>query len=299
MALITSNMSKLLLPGLRKIYGDEYGEWKEEYSVVFDVDSSAKHSEEDQGITGFGLVPEKAQGESIRFDIAYQGYTKRYTHVTYGLGFIITQEMWEDALYRNIKRMPKALARSTKSTVEILAANYLNLAFSATQLGADGVELCSAVHPLVGGGVFRNTLSVPADLDITSFEQALIDIQEFVCDRGLKIAARPLMLVVHPSNDFQAQYILKSDRLPDTANNNYNPARGILPRGHVIMHWLTDPDAWFIKTDVPYGLTFLWRRRPVFKDDTDFNAENAKFKVSFRCSGGWTDPRGVFGSPGA
>jgi len=136
-------------------------------------------------------------------------------------------------------------------------------------------------------------------LDITSYEQALIDIQAFVDDRGLKVMALPKKLVVHPDNLFQAQIILKSAQLPDTANNDYNPAMNTMPGGVVVMHWLTDSDAWFIKTDCPNGLMYIWRRQPEFTRDNDFDSENAKFKTTFRCSSGWTDPRGIFGSPGA
>jgi hypothetical protein len=197
--------------------------------------------------------------------------------------------------------MPKALARSVRQTVEYLAANHFNYAFtaSAAYYGSDSKELCATDHPLVGGGTGRNELSTAADLDITSYEQALIDIQTFVDDASMKVAAKPRRMIIHPSNVFQAQMILKSSMLPDTANNNYNPAQGTMPGGYVVMHWLTDEDAWFIQTDVPNGMTWIWRRRPEFTKDNDFDSENAKFKTTFRASSGWSDWRGIFGSPGA
>lgn len=296
----TTNFSELLEPGLRKIYGDAYNEYAEEYSKVFEVDSSSRNFEQDQSLTTLGLAVQKTQGASVTYSDPLNGYTKTYTHATYGLGFIVTRELWEDALYRNIKGMPKALARSVRQTIEYLAANHFNYAFTASSAyyGSDSKELCATDHPLVGGGTGRNELSAAADLDITSYEQALIDIQAFVDDRSLKVAAKPQRMIIHPSNVFQAQMILKSTMLPDTANNNYNPAQGTMPGGYVVMHWLTDEDAWFIQTDTPNGMTWLWRRRPEFTRDNDFDSENAKFKTTFRASSGWSDWRGIFGSPG-
>lgn len=299
MSINTGNFAELLEPGLRKIYGDAYNDYAEEYSKVFEVDSSSKNFEKDHSITTLGLAQTKHQGASINYADPADGYTKTYTHATYGLGFIVTRELWEDALYRNIKGLPKALARSVRQTIEYLAATHLNNAFSSSYTGSDSKELCATDHPLVKGGTGRNELSTSADLDITSYEQALIDIQTFVDDASLKVAAQPKRMIIHPSNVFQAQMILKSSMLPDTANNNYNPAQGTMPGGYVVMHWLTDEDAWFIQTDVPNGLTWLWRRRPEFTKDNDFDSENAKFKTTFRCSSGWSDWRGVFGSPGA
>lgn len=296
MAIFTTNFNELLLPGLRKVYGLEYAQYPEEYSKVFDVQTSDKATEKEQSITGFGNLMVKPEGASVAYDQAFQGYKKEYTHVTYGLGFIITREMWEDDQYRQMVKLPRALARSVRNTTEIFGASVFNNAFTAGYVGADGIVLCATNHPLIGGGTFANKPAVDADLDITSFEQALYDIQAFVDDRGLKMAVRPKTLWVHPSNDFQAQYILKSDKLPDTADNNYNPARGALPYG--ILHWLTDPDAWFIQTDVSDGLTWFWRRRPEFTNDDDFDTENAKYKTTMRCSYGWTDPRCVYGSAG-
>lgn len=297
----TANFAELLEPGLRKIYGDSYNEFPEEYSKVFEVDSSSKNFEKDQSLTTMGLAVLKSQGGGITYADPLNGYTKTYTHATYGLGFQVTRELWEDALYRNIKGMPKALARSVRQTIENLAAAHLNYAFtaSAAYYGSDGKELCATDHPLIGGGTGRNELSTAADLDITSYEQALIDIQTFVDDVSLKVAAKPKQMIIHPSNVFQAQMILKSSMLPDTANNNYNPAQGTMPGGYVVMHWLTDEDAWFIQTDVPNGLTWLWRRRPEFTKDSDFDSENAKFKTTFRTSSGWSDWRCLFASPGA
>ena len=185
----TANFAELLEPGLRKIYGDAYNDYPEEYSKVFAIDSSSKNKEYDQEISTLGLVPVKTQGSGVTYgsDPA-EGYKKTYTHVTYGLGFSITRELWEDALYRNIKAMPGALARSVRQTVELLAANHLNYAFTASSAyyGSDSKELCATDHPLLTGSTSRNELSTAADLDITSYEQALIDIQAMVDTNGLE-----------------------------------------------------------------------------------------------------------------
>lgn len=301
MPAVTNNFGALLAPGLRIIWGDKYDEFAEEYSKVFNVINSTRNYEEDHSITSLGLVPEKSQGSSIKYDTFYDGRTKRYTPKTYGLGFTVSREMYEDLLYTNttLKKAPAALARSDKFTIEILAANVLNNAFSATQLGADGIRLCATNHPLVGGGTLSNRPATDADLDITSFENALIAIQtDFVDDRGHKIRAIPKKLIIHPSEQFQAQMILKSAQRPDTANNNINPVYNynveIIP-----LNWLTAPSAWFLQTDVPDGLTFVWRRRPDFAQTDDFDSENAKFKTTFRCDMGWTDFRGIYGTSGA
>ena len=299
MALVRGNLGALLLPGLRKIWGDDYQNYPEEYSGIFDIDGSSVRSyEEDHSITSLGLVPTKPEGKGILYDTVFDGYTTRYTHVTYGLGFIVTREMIEDDLYRKIRQMPKALARSNRHTVEIIAQNILNNAFS-TAMG-DGVALCASNHPLRGGGTFSNVMSVMSDLDITSLEQALIDIKlNWVDDRGLKIHAMAKNLVIPSNLEFQAKMLLKSSGLPDTANNNINPAQGIIPGGYKELHWLTDTNAWFIQTDIPNGLTFFWRRRPEFTNDSDFDSENAKFKTTMRLSCGATDPRCIYGSSGA
>ena len=296
----TVNFGALLEPGLHTIWGLEYKQWPEEFSQVFDVESiSGRNFIEDQSLTGFGTVPVKDQYKGIDYDTAYQGYTKRYTFVVYGLGFKVSRELFEDDMYRKIATLPKALNRSVKHTVEQDAMNVLNRAYNNAYVGADGKELCASDHPLEGGGTFSNRLDVSADLDITSFEQALIDIGGYVDGRGLKIAAKPKRLIVHPNDAWQAEKILKSAQTPGTANNDYNPAVNVLPSGYVVMHWLTDGDAWFVQTDVPNGLKFFWRRSPEFGKDNDFDAEVAKFKTTYRIDVGWTEPRNIHGSPGA
>lgn len=290
-------MPELLEPGLRAIYGESYNDYPEEYTEAFEVDSSSKHQEEDFSLSGFGLAQQKNEGQNVYFDEMYKGYKTTYTHAEYALGFSVTRIMYEDDLYRQIKARPKALARSVRHTVEILAANVLNNAFTSG-LGGDGKYLCATDHP-IKSGTLSNSMSPSATFSVTSFEQALIAIQGWTDDRGMKIRVLPKKLIVSPSDSFQAQIVLKSAKMPDTANNDINPAMNYLPNGFTVMHWLTDTDAWFLKTDVPNGLMYFWRRRPEFTNDNDFKSENALFKTTFRCSQGWSDWRAIYGSAGA
>jgi len=298
MAINRGNFAELLEPGLHAIYGDTYAQYPPEFEGVFDVKTSSRHNEEDQSITGFGATVTKAEGGSVSFDVAYQGYKKTYTHITYGLGFIVTREMVEDDLYRKIIAMPQALARSVRQSVELLAANILNNGFTGDDQ-SDGKDLFDTSRPLVGGGTWQNKPTTAADLSVTSLEQAFIDIAGYVDDRNLKMMARPMKLIIPKEESWQAQVILGSMGMPGTANNDLNPAKNIFPGGVQVMHWLTDTNAWFIKTDVPNGLTFFWRRRPEFTRDNDFNSENGKFKTTYRCDVGSTDPRGSYGNSGS
>jgi len=297
MPLYSSNMPELLEPGIRIVYGDSYNDYPEEYTEAFEVDTSTKATEKDFSVSGFGLAQQKGEGQDVYFDEMYKGFSTTYTHLEYALGFAVTRIMYEDDLYRQIKSRPQALARSVRHTVEILSANILNNAFTSG-LGGDGVVLCSASHP-IKTGTLSNLMSPTATFSVTSFEQALIDIQGWTDDRGLKIRVLPKKLIVSPSDAFQAQIVLKSAKMPGTADNDVNPAMNYLPNGYTVMHFLTDTDAWFLKTDQPNGLMFFWRRRPEFTRDNDFKSDNALFKTTLRCSQGWTDWRGLYGSAGA
>ena len=300
MAVFRPDFDELLEPGIRLWFGDTYNQWPEEFSQVFEIQNSRKAVETDHSLTGTGLVPQKPEGQPISYDEVYQAYKTQYTNLTYGLGIIISREMFEDDLYRKMQNMTKALARSVRQTNEVVGANVLNRAFNPSYLGGDGVELCSTVHNTLLAGKYRNEPTVPAALTVTAFEQALIDIStQYIDDRGLKVMAMPKKLIIHPSNWFAAKKILGSDKMPDDANNAINPSKGILPGGMTVMHFLTDPDAWFIQTDIPNGLTWFWRRRTEFGRDNDFDSEVAKFKTTQRHIQGWSDPRGIYGSPGA
>lgn len=296
MASGTSNFGELLEPGLKRIYGLEYAQHSDVYPTVFNVDSSTKAFEESLSMTGFGEVPEKTQGQSVTYNDPKQNWVHRLTHVAYGLGFVVTREMFEDDQYKKMGGFTRALARSVRHSIEQTGANVLIRAFDSTYKGGDGLELCSTAHLLGAGGTYQNELTTAADLDATSLEQALIDLGDMVDDAGLLMRAMPKRLIVPNELSWTAQKLLGSSLDPDSANNAINPANNLMP--FTTWNFLTDPDAWFITTDVPNGLVYYMRRRPDFTRDNDFDSENAKFKTTFRVVAGWDDPRGIFASPG-
>jgi phage major head subunit gpT-like protein len=291
----TGNFADLLAPGFRQIFMNKFAQYAEQYSSVFNTDSSTRAYEDDSFVSGFGLAPVKGQGQGISYADPKQGFDKRYTHVTYGLGYFVTRELFDDDQYGKINRLPRSLARSMRATVETVAANVLNRAFDSTYTGGDAKELCATDHPLVGGGTQKNELTTAADLDATSFEQALIDIGDTTDDEGILLALRPMKLIVPSELDWAASTLLYSSLDPDSANNAINPAKGRMP--YMVYNWLTDPDAWFILCE-DHELNFLWRRKIDFTKDNDFDTENARFKSTMRFSVGWSIPWGVFGSPG-
>lgn len=302
MAVITTGAHpKALWPGVRKFVMGEYSEHPTEYNQVFDMQSSKMAYEEDVETTGFGLAQIKSEGAAVSYDSHSQGFTKRYTHVAYALGYIVTREELDDNLYksRSFKR-GKALAFSFRTTKEIVAANVLNRAFSASYLGGDGKELIATDHPSLAGN-WSNELSVAADLSEAALEDMLTQIAEAKNSRGLQIALRGDKLIVAPANAFNAERILKSSLQNDTSDNAVNAIRsmGLLRGGCVVNHYLTDSDAWFVKTDAPDGLLGFQRTPFEFTQDNDFDTENAKAKGYERYAFGWTDPRGVYGSEGS
>lgn len=297
----TGSHPKALWPGMHKFFGREYSENPQEWSQIFDTETSEKNYEEDTEVTGFGLAPVKAQAGAVSFDSESQGSTKRYTHVTYGLGYIVTREELEDNLYEIVsKRRIKALAFSMRQTEEIVGANVLNRAFNTSYTGGDGKAMIVSDHPTVSGSQ-SNVLTTAADLSEASIEDLCIQIMNATNSRGLKISVMPKKLIVSPSEAFNAERIMKSSLQAGTANNDINAIKsmGLFTGGIVVNHYLTDLDAWFIKTNVPNGMTRFNRRATEFKQDNDFDTENAKAKATMRFSVGWTDWRGVYGTPGA
>lgn len=301
----TSNFAKDLVPGVKAWFGQKYKEYPIEYLDIFEKMISTRAFEEEVGVTGFGLAAVKTEGGGIAYDTQEQGFISRYTHVTYGLGFIITREMYEDGIAVTVAlRRANALAFSFRQTKEIVGANILNRAFNSSYtMGStsDGKELCATDHPNKSGGTWRNELTTAADLSESALEQACIDIAAFTTDRGLTIAIMPQTLIIPPSLEFDAFRILESIGRSGTANNDINALRASnkFPGGVKVNHYLTDTDAWFIKTNCPDGLKYMERRADSFGTEQDFDTENAKFKATFRGSFGWSDPRGIFGSPGA
>lgn len=297
----TGNHPKALWPGMRAFWGRQYSEHPVEWKQVFEDNTSEKNYEEDTEVTGFGLATTKDQGAAVSYDSESQGPTKRYTHVTYGLGYIVTREELEDNLYEVVsKRRIKALAFSVRQTEEIIAANILNRAFNSSYTGADAKELCATDHGTVSGSQ-SNELATPADLSEASIEDLCIQIMNATNSRGLRIALMPKKLIVSPSEAFNAERIMKSQLQSGTANNDINAIRamGAIPGGVVVNHYLTNLDDFFIQTNAPNGLMRFTRRSTEFRQDNDFDTENAKAKSTLRFSVGWTDWRGIYGSAGA
>ena len=297
-----SNFAKSLWPGVNSWYGKAYDEYPVEYTGLFDSYNSSRAYEEDVGISSFGLAQTKSEGLSIAYDEENQAFLTRYAHVVYGLGFVVTREMFEDDLYSIVaQRRARALAFSMRQTKEIIAANVYNRAFNAGYTGGDGVSMINASHPNWAGGTWSNTLAVAADLSEASLEQACIDIMKYTNDRGLKIAVMPESLIINPDLVFEAERILMSPYRVGTANNDINALKqmGKFPKGIIVNHYLTDANAWFLRTNTPDGLKLFNRRSMQFAVDNDYDTENAKFKATERYSFGWTDPRCIYGSPGA
>jgi hypothetical protein len=301
MAISRSQLVKELEPGLNALFGLEYKNYANEHAEIFDSENSDRAFEEEVMLSGFGNAAVKPEGSSVNYDAATETFTARYTHETLALAFSITEEAIEDNLYdRLASRYTKALARSMANAKQVKAANVLNRAFNSSYTGGDGLELCSTAHVIVAG-TFKNELSTAADLNETSLEQALVDIGVMKDERGLKIAAKGTKMVVPNDLQFVAERLLKSPGRVGTADNDINASRsmGMIPQGYVVNHYLTDSDAWFIKTDVPNGLKHFVRAPIKTAMEGDFETGNVRYKARERYSFGWSDPRGIFGSPGA
>jgi hypothetical protein len=300
MPINTGSFGKALWPGVNAWYGKAYSEYETEYDKIFDKNTSKKQYEEDVSVSPFGLASVKPEGGSISYDTEQQGFLDRYTHATYGLGFIITKEMFEDDQYNIVgERKAKGLAFSMRQTKEVVAANVLNRAFTAAYTYGDGVVLGSASHPNVAGGTWSNIPAVAADISEAALEQACIDIALYTDDRGKRIAVKPVKIVVPVQLDFEINKILKTEYEVGTANNTVNVVRGRFPGGIVLNHYLTDADQWQIITNVPNGMKYFERRADAFTMDDDFDTDNAKYKATARYSFGVSDKRAIYISAGA
>ena len=302
MAIARSQLLKELEPGLNALFGLEYDRYDNEHAEIFETESSDRAFEEEVMLSGFGAAPVKGEGQAVSFDISNEAYTARYTHETIALAFAITEEAVEDNLYDRLSsRYTRALARSMANTKQVKAAAILNNAFDSTVTYGDGKELCATDHPTVGGGNFRNELTTAADLNETSLEQSLIDIAAFIDERGLKIALQGRKLIIPSALQFVAERLMATNLRPATADNDINAIRsmGMLPEGYVVNHFLTDTDAFFIKTDAPNGFKHFERRAVKTSMEGDFDTGNVRYKARERYSFGVSDPRCVFGSPGA
>jgi hypothetical protein len=297
-----TNLSELVFPGLKAIWGLSYPQYKPEWSQVFPTKPTSQQYEKTLGMAGFGLPPVKPEGVGVAYDDPYQGPTHSLYQAVRALGFIVTKEMYTDDQYCKINALPTALKYSMIQGKEWDHWNIFNNAFTSG-LGADAVYLCSASHTYTPAGTWSNMPSVACDLSLTALEQAVIDIGAFLDPRGvLKMNLRPMKLVVSTSDDWTARQLLGSEKDPETpASNAINPARGMFPQGHMVGHFLTDPDAWFILTDCQNGLVSYahskWGLQ--FTKDNDFGSDNALQKATDRYVAGWDDPRAIYGSSGA
>jgi len=301
MAISRSQLLKELLPGLNALFGLEYSKYGDEHAEIYETETSDRSFEEETKLSGFGAAPTKSEGGAIEYDNAQEAFTARYTHETVAMGFAITEEAIEDNLYDSLSaRYTKALARAMAYTKQVKAASLLNGAFSGTTYG-DGQTLCSTAHPLVSGGANSNRPAVGADLNETSLEAAVIQIGQWTDERGLKIATQPKKLIIPSDLQFVATRLLETEGRVGTADNDINALsnNGSVPGGYTVNHYLTEPNAWFLTTDIPNGMKHFVRAKMATSMDADFDTGNSRYKARERYSFGVSDPLGIFGSPGA
>ena len=301
MAISRAQMLKELLPGLNALFGLEYKKYENEHEMIYENDNSERSFEEEQKLSGFGAAPVKTEGQAMIYDSAQESFTARYTHETIAMGFAITEEAMEDNLYDSLSaRYTKALARAMAYTKQVKAAYPLNNGFGTYQSG-DGVSLLNTAHPLVSGGTNANRPTTPIDLNETALENAVIEIADWTDERGLLIACQPRKLIIPPALQFVATRLLETEGRVGTADNDLNALKnnGAIPEGYGINHYLTDPDAWFLTTDVPNGMKHFKRVALSTGMDGDFDTGNVRYKARERYSFGVSDPLGMYGSPGA
>jgi len=301
MAISRAQLLKELLPGLNALFGLEYDRYGEEHKEIYETESSDRSFEEETKLSGFANAPVKNEGAAIAYDNAQEAFTSRYNHVTIALGFSLTEEAVEDNLYDSLSaRYTKALARSMANTKQVRAANVVNNGFNAAYTGGDGVPLFSDAHPLVSGGTNSNTQDTPADLSEAALENAVIQIAAWTDERGLLIAAKPRKLVIPPALQFVATRILETQLRVGTADNDINAmyTNSSIPEGYTVNHYLTDTDAYYLTTDVPNGMKHFERTALTTSMDGDFDTGNVRYKARERYSFGWSDPLGMWGSPG-
>ena len=302
MAISRAQLLKELLPGLNALFGLEYARYGEEHKELYETEKSERSFEEETKLSGFSAAPVKNEGQAIAYDNAQEAFTARYNHETIALGFSITEEAIEDNLYDSLSaRYTKGLARAMAYTKQVKAAAVINNGFNSAFPGGDGVSLFNTAHPLVSGGTNSNTPSTAADLNETSLENAVIQIAAWTDERGLLIAAKPRKLVIPPSLMFVATRLLETSLRVGTTDNDINALKnnGAIPEGYTVNHFLTDSNAWFLTTDVPNGLKHFERSPLTNSMDGDFDTGNVRYKARERYSFGWSDPLGIFGSPGS
>ena len=299
MAISRAQLVKELEPGLNALFGLEYNRYENQHAEIYVSETSDRAFEEEVMLSGFASAPVKQEGAGVVFDTAGETFTARYTHDTIALAFAITEEAIEDNLYdRLAARYTRALARSMSNTKQVKAANVLNNAQNTSFTGGDGKTLINNAHPLATGGTFSNVLATAADLNETSLEQSLIDIAGFVDERGLKIAAQGVKMIIPKELQFTAERLMKSPQRTATADNDINAiaSMGMIPQGYRVNNFLTDTDSFFILTDVPNGFKHFVRSPIKTAIEGDFDTGNVRFKARERYSFGFSDPRCVFGN---
>ena len=302
MAISRAQLLKELLPGLNALFGLEYARYGEEHKEIYETESSERSFEEETKLSGFSAAPVKNEGSAIAYDNAQEAWTTRYNHETIALGFSITEEAIEDNLYDSLSaRYTKGLARAMAYTKQVKGAAVINNGFSSAYAGGDGVALFSTAHPLVNGGTNSNRPATGADLNETSLEAAVIQIAAWTDERGLLIAAKPKKLIVPPNLQFVATRLLETSLRVGTTDNDINALKnnGSIPEGYCVNHFLTDTNGWYLTTDVPNGLKHFVRSPLANSMDGDFDTGNVRYKARERYSFGWSDPLGIFGSPGS
>jgi hypothetical protein len=303
MAISRSQLVKELEPGLNALFGLEYKRYENQHAEIYTNENSDRAFEEEVMLSGFGNAQVKGEGSGVSFDAAQETFTARYTHETVALAFAITEEAIEDNLYdRLAARYTKALARSMSNAKQVKAVEPLinGLPSTNTFKSGDGVSLFNTSHTTVAGS-FKNTLSTQADLNETSLEQSMIDIAKMTDERGLRIAARGIKMIIPSELQFTAERLMKSQGRTGTADNDINAivSMGMVPQGYRINNYLTDSDAFYIITDVPNGMKMFTRAPLTTAMEGDFDTGNVRYKARERYSFGVSDPRGIFGVEGA
>lgn len=307
MTITTSNISRLLFPGVREIYGKADKEWPRFYNQIFNVTPSDKAYEEYMGWSGLGLASILPENDAINMDSMEQGFLTRIYNVGYATGFMVSKPAFDDDLYGMIiQRKGRELSFSAQQTIEILAHAVLNNAFDNTNyaLGGDGTALCYSAHAKKSStGTWSNVPASDSDLCELALEQADIDIMDFRNDRGNRIYVRPRALVLPKELKYDAQRILGSDKRVETGDNDTNALKdlGTFDK-RIITPYLTDPDAWFVLTTQGTapgeGLVFQMRQAPEIMPSDDPTTLAARFTVYFRVGALWTDPRCIYGCQG-
>ena len=305
MAISRAQLVKELEPGLNALFGLEYKRYENQHAEIYTTESSDRAFEEEVMLSGFANADVKAEGQGIAYDDAQETYTARYTMETIALAFAITEEAIEDNLYDRLSsRYTKALARSMSNAKEVKGAAPLNNGLPGVTTGkftsGDGANLFSTSHSTIAGSV-KNTLTTQADLNETSLEQSLIDIAAMTDERGLRIAARGVKMIVPSANQFNAERLMKSQGRTQTADNDINAinSMGMIPQGYRVNNFLTDADSFYIITDVPNGMKMFSRTPLTTSMEGDFDTGNVRYKARERYAFGVSDYRGIFGVEGA